>query len=54
MSTTTNQTEIVVDADVPLVRIIREFDAPVEKVFRAHVEPELVAPVARPDGATRW
>jgi uncharacterized protein YndB with AHSA1/START domain len=43
MSTTTNQTEIVVDPDVPLVRIIREFDAPVEKVFRAHVEPELVA-----------
>jgi uncharacterized protein YndB with AHSA1/START domain len=43
MSTTTNQTEIVVDADVPLVRIIREFDAPVEQVFRAHVEPELVA-----------
>ena len=28
MSTTTNQTEIVVDPDVPLVRIIREFDAP--------------------------
>jgi uncharacterized protein YndB with AHSA1/START domain len=43
MSTTTNQTEIVVDPDVPLVRITREFDAPVEKVFRAHVEPELVA-----------
>jgi uncharacterized protein YndB with AHSA1/START domain len=43
MSTTTNQTEIVVDADVPLVRIIREFDATVEQVFRAHVEPELVA-----------
>ena len=43
MSTTTNQTEIVVDPDVPLVRIIREFDAPPEKVFRAHVEPELVA-----------
>ncbi len=42
MSTTTNQTEIVVDPDVPLVRIIREFDAPVEKVFRAHTDPELV------------
>jgi uncharacterized protein YndB with AHSA1/START domain len=27
---------------VPLVRIVREFDAPPDKVFRAHVEPELV------------
>jgi uncharacterized protein YndB with AHSA1/START domain len=42
MSTTTNQTEITVDPDVPLVRITREFDAPVEKVFRAHVDPDLV------------
>jgi uncharacterized protein YndB with AHSA1/START domain len=38
-----NETQIVVDADVPLVRIIREFDAPREKVFRAHTDPELVA-----------
>jgi uncharacterized protein YndB with AHSA1/START domain len=36
-----NEAEVVVDEQVPLVRIIREFDAPVEKVFRAHVEPEL-------------
>ena len=42
MSTTTNQTEISVDPDVPMVRITREFDAPPEKVFRAHVDPELV------------
>ena len=33
-----NQTTIHVDTDVPLVRITREFDAPVAKVFRAHVE----------------
>ncbi len=39
--THTHETEIVVDPDVPLVRIMREFDAPVEKVFRAHVDPEL-------------
>lgn len=38
---TTHDTEIVVDPDVPLVRIIREFDAPPEKVFRAHADPEL-------------
>jgi uncharacterized protein YndB with AHSA1/START domain len=41
-TTSTHDTEIVVDADVPMVRIIREFDAPPAKVFRAHVEPALV------------
>jgi uncharacterized protein YndB with AHSA1/START domain len=43
--TTTNsqQTTITVDPDVPLVRITREFDAPVAKVFRAHTDPELFA-----------
>lgn len=44
MSTTsTREVEIIVDPDVPLVRIIREFDAPPEKVFRAHADPELFA-----------
>jgi uncharacterized protein YndB with AHSA1/START domain len=38
----THETQIVADPDVPLVRIIREFDAPREKVFRAHTDPELV------------
>jgi len=42
-TTHTHETEIVVDPDVPLVRITREFDAPPEKVFRAHADPELVA-----------
>lgn len=37
------EAEVIVDEKVPLVRIIREFDAPVAKVFRAHVEPELFA-----------
>ncbi len=41
-STTHHETSIVADPDVPLVRIIREFDAPPEKVFRAHVDPDLV------------
>jgi uncharacterized protein YndB with AHSA1/START domain len=46
MTTThTRQTMITVDPDVPLVRIIREFDAPAAKVFRAHADPALV---------TRW
>jgi len=44
MTTThTHETEILVDPAVPLVRIIREFDAPPEKVFRAHTDPTLVA-----------
>jgi uncharacterized protein YndB with AHSA1/START domain len=43
MSTTsTRETQIVADPDVPLVRITREFDAPRPKVFRAHTDPELV------------
>ena len=42
MSVATNETTITVDSKVPLVRIVREFDAPREKVFRAHTDPELV------------
>ena len=51
-TSSTHQTEITLDAKVPLVRIIREFDAPPAKVFRAHTDPELgaqwLAP-SRPD-----
>lgn len=39
----THETEILSDPQVPLVRIIREFDAPPSKVFRAHTDPDLVA-----------
>jgi uncharacterized protein YndB with AHSA1/START domain len=43
MNTTgTHETEITADPEVPLVRIVREFDAPREKVFRAHTDPELL------------
>ena len=41
-TTSTHETTITVDPNVPLVRIIREFDAPPAKVFRAHTDPELV------------
>ncbi|HEV7186270.1 MAG TPA: SRPBCC family protein [Blastococcus sp.] len=41
-STTHHETSIVADPDVPLVRIVREFDAPPEKVFRAHTDPDLI------------
>jgi uncharacterized protein YndB with AHSA1/START domain len=37
-----NETQIIADPTVPLVRIIREFDASREKVFRAHTDPELL------------
>jgi uncharacterized protein YndB with AHSA1/START domain len=44
MTTTAHaETQIEVDPEVPLVRITREFDASPEKVFRAHVDPDLVA-----------
>jgi uncharacterized protein YndB with AHSA1/START domain len=41
-TTSTHETEITADPRVPLVRIVREFDAPPAKVFRAHTDPELV------------
>jgi uncharacterized protein YndB with AHSA1/START domain len=42
MTTATHETEITADPNVPLVRIVREFDVPPEKVFRAHTDPELI------------
>lgn len=42
MTTRTHDTEITADAEVPLVRIVREFDAPPTKVFRAHTDPDLL------------
>ncbi len=41
-TTGTSETRIEADPDVPLVRIVREFDAPPAKVFRAHTDPELL------------
>jgi uncharacterized protein YndB with AHSA1/START domain len=43
MATSTHETGITSDPHVPLVRIVREFDAPAEKVFRAHTDPALLA-----------
>lgn len=47
---THHDTEIALEPDVPAVRITREFDAPPEKVFRAHVDPDLVARWLGPRG----
>jgi uncharacterized protein YndB with AHSA1/START domain len=50
MTTSTHETEIIVDPEVPLVRIIREFDALPEKVFRAHTDPDLFVQWNGPNG----
>jgi len=47
---TTYETTIEADPGVPLVRIVREFDAPVEKVFRAHTDPDLLVQWLGPRG----
>jgi len=36
------EARIIAPPGQPLIEIVREFDAPVERVFRAHVDPELV------------
>jgi uncharacterized protein (TIGR03086 family) len=46
----TDETTIEIDAKVPLVRIIREFDAPPTLVYRAHTDPELLRQWEGPDG----
>ena len=44
MTTTMSKHETTIESDpkVPLVRIVREFDAPPAKVFRAHTDPDLL------------
>ena len=50
MPTTARETQIIVDQKVPAVRIIREFDAPVAKVFRAHTDAALFSQWIGPRG----
>ena len=50
MTTTTRETQITADPEVPLIRITREFDAPPSKVFRAHTDPDLVVRWLGPRG----
>ena len=42
---TKHETTLTAPEGQPVIEIVREFDAPVERVYRAHVDPELV---------TRW
>jgi uncharacterized protein YndB with AHSA1/START domain len=37
-----NRTEMIAPAGLPIVEIVREFDAPRDRVFRAHTDPELL------------
>jgi len=46
----TNPVTINAPEGLPFIEIIREFDAPVEAVFRAHAEPELVTQWLGPNG----
>ena len=49
-ATSTRLTEIIADPHVPLVRMIREFDAPPARVFLAHTDPGLFAAWNGPRG----
>ncbi|MGH3366022.1 MAG: SRPBCC family protein [Nocardioidaceae bacterium] len=43
MTAKTKETEIYADPALPTIKIVREFDAPRERVFRAWSDPELFA-----------
>lgn len=55
---TTREAEITVHDDLPMVTIVREFDAPPNKVFRAHTDPAVFVQWQGPDRLTstidRW
>ncbi len=42
MTATKHETEISADPSLPTIEIVREFDAPRDRVFRAWTDPDLV------------
>jgi uncharacterized protein YndB with AHSA1/START domain len=46
------ETQITAEPGVPFIEITREFDAPRELIFRAHVDPELLVQWLGPRGLT--
>lgn len=57
-TTTTPETRIEADPAVPLIHIVREFDAPPERVFRAFTDPDVFVQWLGPDSTSvrldRW
>jgi uncharacterized protein YndB with AHSA1/START domain len=57
-TTTTPETTIESDPKVPVIRIIREFAAPPERVFRAYTDPDVFVQWLGPDQTSvrldRW
>jgi uncharacterized protein YndB with AHSA1/START domain len=49
--TTKHETEIIVPEGLPIIEIKREFDAPVDRLFRAWVDPDLFAQWVGPRGS---
>jgi uncharacterized protein YndB with AHSA1/START domain len=47
---TTNRVSITIPEGTPFIEIVREFDAPVAAVFRAHSDPELLKQWLGPRG----
>jgi uncharacterized protein YndB with AHSA1/START domain len=52
MTPTTNETQIIASEEVPTITIIREFDAPPAKVFRAFTDRDLYAQWVGPRSTT--
>ena len=50
--TLVNEATISADADVPIIRISRDFDATPAQLLRAHTDPELFAQWVGPDSLT--
>jgi uncharacterized protein YndB with AHSA1/START domain len=50
MTTTTHPVTVNAPEGLPFIEIVREFDAPVEAVFRAHRDPELIKQWLGPRG----
>jgi uncharacterized protein YndB with AHSA1/START domain len=51
-TTAKHQTEVSAPADLPTIRIVREFDAPPESVYRAWTDPTLFARWIGPNDIT--
>lgn len=58
MQTTDRDAQITVAHDLPQIIITREFDAPAERVFRAHTDPEVfvrwIGPADLESEVDRW